>query len=91
MGQAAQQDYPPPRGSRFVVGRDTRGSWVVCDRLGLVGGLFADRVTAVHFAEFESDHRPGAVCCAPDDAIVTLAGLSDPRTATETQRIASRT
>jgi hypothetical protein len=48
---------------------------VVCDRKGLVGGLFAGREAAVHFAVFESDHVPGAVCCAPENAVVTLAGL----------------
>ena len=84
MAQAVQESDPrpfdPPQGeSRFVVGRDTQGRWVVCDQRGLVGGLFADRDTAVHFAQFESDHTPGAVCCAPDNAIVTLAGLSETR------------
>lgn len=87
MGQAVQKSQPPqpysPLGeSRFVVGRDTQGRWVVCDQRGLVGGLFSNRDSAVHFAEFESDHAPGAVCCAPDDAIVTLAGLSESRRAT---------
>lgn len=81
MGKAIQESYPPSRDSRFVVGRDTQGRWVVCDQKGLVGGLFADRNSAVHFAVFESDHIPGAVCCAPDDAIVTLAGLSETRRA----------
>lgn len=79
MGKAVQTSYPPPAGSRFVVGRDTQGRWVVCDQMGLVGGLFSNRDSAVHFAEFESDHVPGAVCCAPDGAILTLAGLSEAR------------
>lgn len=75
MGNAVQTYEPPSHDSRFIVGRDTQGRWVVCDQKGLVGGLFADRNSAIHFAVFESDHVPGAVCCAPDDAIVTLAGL----------------
>lgn len=54
---------------RFTVGRDAGGCWVVCDRDGLVGGLFRDRASAVHFAMFESDHTPGAVCCVPDGVI----------------------
>jgi hypothetical protein len=75
MSQSTQKSYPPSHDSRFVVGRDTQGRWVVCDQKGLVGGLFADRDSAIHFAVFESDHVPGAVCCAPEDAILTMAGL----------------
>jgi hypothetical protein len=73
MGKAIS--YPPSRHSRFIVGRDRQGRWVVCDRKGLIGGLFADRESAVHFAVLESNHVPGAVCCAPENAVVTLAGL----------------
>jgi hypothetical protein len=86
MGQAAQKSDLHASQSRFVVGRDTQGRWVVCDQRGLVGGLFSNRDSAVHFAEFESDHAPGAVCCAPDDAVVTLAGLSESRRAAPTPR-----
>ena len=75
MGNAVQISEPPSHDSRFIVGRDTQGRWVVGDQKGLVGGLVTDRDSAIHFAIFESDHVPGAVCCAPDDAIVTLAGL----------------
>ncbi|WP_244595386.1 hypothetical protein [Bosea lathyri] len=67
-----QKSFPPSGDSRFVIGRDSQGRWVVCDQKGLVGGLFTDRDSAVHFAVFESDHAPGAVCCAPDDAVVSL-------------------
>jgi hypothetical protein len=72
MATAMQTSCPPSRDSRFVIGRDSRGRWVVCDRRGLVGGLFTDRDSAVHFAVFESDHAPGAVCCVPDGAILSL-------------------
>lgn len=64
--------YPVPRHSRFLVGRDVHGRWVVRDRQGLVGGLFTDRAAAVHFALEESKHVPGDVTCAPDGAIVNL-------------------
>jgi len=77
MSRSLQNAYPPSHDSRFIVGRDTQGRWVVCDQKGLVGGLFADKDSAIHFAVFESDHVPGAVCCAPDDTVVTLAGLHD--------------
>ncbi|MDP9837279.1 hypothetical protein J2T09_002031 [Neorhizobium huautlense] len=36
-----------------------------------MGGIFRDRASAVHFAIFESDHQPGAVCCVPDGVIVS--------------------
>ncbi|HWK68252.1 MAG TPA: hypothetical protein VNS34_25280 [Rhizobiaceae bacterium] len=67
-------DYPfcPTHNGRFLVGRDRRGRWIVRDEKGQVGGLFADRASAVRFAMFESDYAPGAVTCVPDGA------LSDP-------------
>ncbi|MCX5579922.1 hypothetical protein [Kaistia terrae] len=73
MGKALQESYPSTLSSRFTVGRDAEGQWVVCDRLGLVGGLFADRASAVHFALVESDHCPGAVCCAAEDEVLRFS------------------
>ncbi len=73
MGKALQESYPSTSSSRFTVGRDARGQWVVCDRLGLVGGLFADRASALHFALVESDHCPGAVCCVGDDEVLRFS------------------
>jgi hypothetical protein len=79
MGEAAAQaTLPPLRNSRFMIGRDARGHWVVCDVRGLVGGVFFDRSSAVHFAAAESDYVPGAVCCAPDDAVLTMDPLFNP-------------
>ena len=72
MGRSTQEAEPPSRQIRFTVGRDTLGHWVVCDRKGLVGGLFTDKSSAVHFAMVESGRTPGAVFCAPDDAIQSL-------------------
>ncbi|MFI0847073.1 hypothetical protein [Mesorhizobium sp. IMUNJ 23232] len=77
MISAVQKSEPPSRNSRFLVGRDAQGCWVVRDRKGLVGGLFTDRAAAVHFAMVESDRVPGAVSCAPDDAIVSLGPVFD--------------
>ena len=50
---------------RFVVGRDGEGHWIARDEQGLTGGVFSDRTAAIHFAETESDHQPGAVRLAP--------------------------
>ena len=52
---------------RFLVGRNMDGCWIVCDRKCLIGGLFADKQSAVHFAIAQSDHLPGAVWCADDN------------------------
>jgi hypothetical protein len=59
---------------RFLVGRNIEGCWIVCDRRRLVGGLFADKQSAVHFAVAQSEHQPGAIWCAEDDDCL----LADP-------------
>jgi hypothetical protein len=71
MGKALMQQPAGFSGIRFTVGRDQTGCWIVQDRDGLVGGIFRDRASAVHFALFESDHQPGAVCCVPDGVMVS--------------------
>jgi hypothetical protein len=72
MRMQAHLSRPVASQSRFLVGRDAHGRWVVRDREGLIGGLFTDRAAAVHFALEESDRIPGAVACAPDEAIISL-------------------
>jgi len=58
-------DKPPSpscsRSSLFLVGRNSRGNWVVQDQNGLRGGLFVDRAEALKFAMFENGKRPQAV------------------------------
>ncbi|MGI2033599.1 hypothetical protein ACRQ1B_14500 [Rhizobium panacihumi] len=78
MGKALMQVPAGFSGVRFTVGRDEKGCWIVQDRDGLVGGIFRDRASAVHFAIFESDHQPGAVCCVPDGAILPGLNAADP-------------
>jgi len=55
---------------RFVVGRDEHGGWIVQDRQGLVGGLFANEAAALHFAAEECNHNPADVCRAADDVVL---------------------
>ena len=61
-------DKPPSpscsRSSLFLVGRNSRGNWVVQDQNGLRGGLFVDRAEALKFAMFENGKRPQAVIMA---------------------------
>lgn len=59
---------PPSRCSalpRFLIGRNSRGNWVVQDQQGLCGGLFVNRTAALKFALFENGNRPQAVIMVP--------------------------
>jgi hypothetical protein len=49
------------RAVQFIVGRSPAGGWVVVEAGGRGGGIFRSREDALHYAEFESGHRPGAV------------------------------
>ena len=49
----------------FLIGRDSRGNWVVQDRQGACGGLFVNRAEALRFAMFENGNRPQAVVMVP--------------------------
>jgi hypothetical protein len=57
----------PPR---FTVGRDHHGWWVVEDRLGRVGGIFANEDAAMHYALAESNRDRKAVRCKRRGAAV---------------------
>lgn len=54
------------RPSRFVVGRDGNGHWVVWDRRALCGGSFVNREDAIRYARFESEGMPGDVAFSND-------------------------
>ena len=70
MGQSTP--VASPSQPRFLIGRDRDGFWIVRDESGLIGGLFVTEAAARHFAEFESDHRPGAVIAAR--GLLSLSG-----------------
>ena len=66
----ARQSEPPSAepgepSNIFLVGRDSRGHWVVQDERGLCGGLFVDRNKAIRFAMDESGKRPQAIRLVP--------------------------
>jgi hypothetical protein len=50
----------------FLVGQDSAGHWIAVEPHGLAGGIFVSRKAALDYAEFESDHRPGAVTLAKE-------------------------
>jgi hypothetical protein len=53
------------RSSTFLLGRDSRGRWVVQDEQHLYGGIFFDRAEALKFAMFELGGQPRAVILVP--------------------------
>jgi hypothetical protein len=44
----------------FLVGRNSRGNWIVKDQNGLRGGLFVDRAQAIRYARAEIGDQPHA-------------------------------
>jgi hypothetical protein len=49
----------------FLIGKNSRGNWVVQDNHGSCGGLFVNRAEALKFALFENGNRPQAVIMVP--------------------------
>jgi hypothetical protein len=58
----------------FLVGRDSRGHWVVQDERGLCGGLFVDRNKAIRFAMDENGRRPQAIKMVPGVFELNMSG-----------------
>jgi len=56
---------PNPRFPLFMIGKDSRGNWVVQNQQGNCGGLFINRAEALKFAMFENGNRPQAVIMVP--------------------------
>lgn len=67
-----------PAPARFTIGRDRRGAWIVQDRRGLVGGLFASEAAALHFAAEECNHNPADICRAPEGSVLDFGGFVAP-------------
>jgi hypothetical protein len=65
----SKSEPPPsscPKSPLFLIGKNSRGHWVVQDQKGLCGGLFVSRAEALKFAMFENGNRPQAVIMVPD-------------------------
>ena len=54
-----RQAEPPScsKPSLFMIGKNSRGHWVVQDQQHLCGGLFVNRAEALRFAMFENGDR----------------------------------
>jgi hypothetical protein len=50
-----------------MIGRDSRGSWVVAEKDGMRGGLFADRAQALRYIRAENGNL--------SHAVVTVTGV----------------
>jgi hypothetical protein len=50
----------------FLIGKNSRGNWVVQDQQQMCGGLFVDRTQALRFAMFENGRHPEAIMMVPD-------------------------
>ena len=69
---------PSPRFPLFMIGKDSRGNWVVQDQQGICGGLFINRVEALKFAMFENGNRPQAVIMVPGVLELDMNRKADP-------------
>jgi hypothetical protein len=83
MSQAKQSEPPsagaaPTTSNIFLVGRNSRGQWVVQDERGLCGGLFVDRNKAIRFAMDETGKRPQAIRLVPGTLELDMSRTSGP-------------
>ena len=62
------------RSSLFLIGKNSRGNWVVQDDQGSCGGLFVNRAEALKFAMFENGNRPQAVIMVPSVFELDMSG-----------------
>jgi len=76
MTQGTTESEPPERSASnlFLVGRDSRGHWVVQDQRGRCGGLFVDRGNAIRFAMEETGKRPQAIIMVPGVFELDMSG-----------------
>ena len=65
---------PSTRIPLFLIGKDSRGNWVVQDNQGSCGGLFVNRAEALKFAMFENGNRPQAVIMVPGIFELDMSG-----------------
>ena len=73
--QSLSAVHAAPPNRQFLIGRNSRGQWVVRDERGLCGGLFVNRNEALHFAMFENGNRPQAVVMVPDGLELNMSSL----------------
>jgi hypothetical protein len=68
QGVMNNKGEPPSRRLRhfpMLIGKNSRGQWVVRSQDGLSGGLFVNRTEALRYALFENGRRTDAVIMVP--------------------------
>jgi hypothetical protein len=61
----------------YLIGKNSRGQWVVQEQGGLCGGLFVNRAEAVKYAMYETGRCPQAVIMVPGILELNLNGRRD--------------
>jgi len=77
MTQAKQAE--PPSCLQFpvlMVGRDSRGNWIVQDPSGIRGGLFAGREAALRYVRSENGDRPPAFVLVSEPIELNAGGTA---------------
>jgi hypothetical protein len=64
----------PSETSILLLGRNSRGHWVVHDRRHQCGGIFFNCADAIKFALFENRNRPRAVIIVPGILELDMSG-----------------
>ena len=74
QAEPSSSTVPCSRPLQFLIGKDSRGNWVVQDERGLCGGLFVNRTEALKFAMFENGNHPQAVIMVPGVFELDISG-----------------
>jgi hypothetical protein len=72
--QARVDDPIRSESSLFLVGKNSRGHWVVRNQSGRCGGLFVGRAEAIKFALSQNGNRPEAVIATAGTLELDMAG-----------------
>ena len=80
---------PCARHSLFLIGKNSRGNWIVQDQDHVRGGLFVNRIEALKFAMFENGNRPEAVIMVPGVFELDLSGKETPPNQIDRKRYAA--
>jgi hypothetical protein len=69
--------------SLFLLGKNSRGNWVVKDQRGRRGGLFVSRAAALKYALFENGNQPHLVVTIPGNFDLDLSANAFPAPAAQ--------
>jgi hypothetical protein len=71
--------YAPTKSQRspWLIGKDKAGRWIVRDQAGLNGGIFSDRIAALHFVLMENGTE--AAIMVPGTVSLDMAPLAKQR------------